>query len=234
MASQYGVKSVQLALIADVAALYYQLIDFHQRRIISEETLESRSRSLAIIQQRFDKGIIGELDVNQAQIQKEIAAGSVPLYERSIAKAENGMAVLLGRLPETVRIPKNLIAKNPPQIPVGLPSEILERRPDIIQAKYLLKAQTERIGVAQALRLPAISLTGTLGVASTDLGSVTTDGGVWSVGGQVLGPIIDFGKNKQRVNIETLKTTETLLQYENTVLNAFREVGRRPFGNRHL
>ncbi len=224
MASQYGVKSVQLALIADVASLYYQLIDFHDRRLISEETLDSRSKSLAIIQQRFEKGIIGELDVNQAQIQKEIAAGSVPLYERSIAKAENGLALLLGRLPETVRIRKNLIGKNPPQIPVGLPSEILSRRPDIIRAKYLLKAQTERIGVAQALRLPAITLTGNLGIASTDLGSVTTDGGVWSVGGQLLGPIIDFGKNKQRVDIETLKTTETLLQYENTVLNAFREV----------
>ncbi|MDX2452714.1 TolC family protein [Desulfosarcina sp.] len=224
MASEYGLKAVQLALIAEVAATYYRLLDFHQRLAISESTLESRIGSLKIIQQRFDKGIISELDVNQAQIQKEIAAAAIPLYQRSIAKTENGLAVLLGRLPESVRIKKNLGGTPPPDIPVGLPSDILARRPDILQSSYLLKAQTERIGVAEALRLPAISLTGTLGVASTDLGAFTTGGGVWSIGGTLLGPIIDFGKNKQRVEIETQKTQQALYQYENTVLTAFREV----------
>jgi len=111
-----------------------------------------------------------------------------------------------------------------PEIPTGMPSEILERRPDISQVKYLLKAQTENIGIAEALRWPAISLTGTLGVASTDLGSVTVDGGVWSVGGRILGPIFDFNKNKRRVEIEEQKTKQALYQYENTVLTAFREV----------
>ena len=224
MASEYGLKAVQLALIAEVAATYYRLLDFHQRLAISESTLASRIGSLEIIQQRFDKGIISELDVNQAQIQKEIAAGAIPRYERSIANTENALAILLGRLPESVRIKKNLQGSSPPVIPVGLPSDILERRPDIMQAKYLLKAQTETIGVAEALRFPAISLTGTLGVASTDLGAVTTEGGVWSVGGTLLGPIIDFGKNKQRVVIEEQKTQQALYQYENTVLTAFREV----------
>jgi multidrug efflux system outer membrane protein len=224
MASEYGLKAVQLALIAEVAASYYRLLDFHRRLSISESTLKSRMESLKIIQQRFDKGIISELDVNQAQIQKEIAAGSIPLYQRSIAKTENGLAVLLGRLPEAVRIKKNLGGTPPPDIPVGLPSGILVRRPDILQASYLLRAQTERIGVAEALRLPAISLTGTLGIASSDLGAVTTEGGVWSIGGRLLGPIIDFGKNKQRVVIEEKKTQQALFQYENTVLAAFREV----------
>lgn len=224
MASEYGLKAVRLALISEVANTYYQLLDFHRRLTISENTLNSRIESLRIIQQRFDKGIIAELDVNQAQIQKEIAAGSIPLYERSIAKAENGLAILLGRLPETVRIKKNLVDQPPPKIPVGLPSDILKRRPDILQAELLLKAQTEKIGVAEALRLPAISLTGTLGVASTDLGAVTTEGGVWSVGGRLLGPLIDFSKNKRRVEIEEQQTRQALYQYENTVLTAFREV----------
>ena len=224
IASEYGLKAVQLALIADVATAYYQLLDFHKRLNISESTLQSREDSLKIIEQRFEKGIIAELDVNQAQIQREIAAGAIPRYRRSIAKTENGLAILVGRLPETVRIKKNLTDQPPPDIPVGLPADILARRPDIAQAKYVVKAQTERIGVAEALRLPAISLTGTLGVASTDLGSITTEGGVWSVGGQLLGPIIDFGKNKQRVEIETQKMKQVLLQYENTVLTAFREV----------
>ncbi len=224
IASEYGLKAVQLALISDVATTYYQLLDFHRRLAISESTLASRIASLKIIQQRFDKGIISELDVNQAQIQKEIAAAAIPLYQRSIAKTENGLSVLLGRLPETVRIKKNLNGTTPPDVPVGLPSDILGRRPDILEASYLLKAQTERIGVAEALRLPTISLTGTLGIASTDLGAVTTEGGVWSIGGQLLGPIIDFGKNKQRVVIEEEKTQQALYQYENTVLTAFREV----------
>ncbi len=224
MASEYGLKAIQLALIAEVAATYYQLLDFHQRLAISESTLKSRMESLNIIQQRFDKGIISELDVNQAQIQKEIAAAAIPLYQRSIAKTENGLAILLGRLPETVRIKKNLGGTPPPDIPVGLPSDILARRPDILQTSYLLKAQTERIGVAEALRLPAISLTGTLGIASTDLGAVTTEGGVWSIGGRLLGPIVDFGKNKRRVEIEEQRTQQALYQYENTVLTAFREV----------
>jgi multidrug efflux system outer membrane protein len=224
MASEFGLKSVQLALIGDVATTYYQLLDFHRRLDISTSTLASRLKSLEIIQQRFGQGIIAELDVNQAQIQKEIAAAAIPSYQRSIAKSENALAILLGRLPETVRIKKNLGGTQPPDIPVGLPSDIIERRPDIVQARYLLKAQTEKIGVAEALRLPAISLTGTLGVASTDLGAVTTEGGVWSAGGRLLGPIVDFGKNKRRVEIEEQKTRQALYQYENTVLTAFREV----------
>lgn len=84
----------------------------------------------------------------------------------------------------------------PPEIPVGMPSEVLERRPDISQVKYLLKAQTENIGIAEALRFPSISLTGTLGVASTEIGSVTVDGGVWSVGGGSLALFLILTRTK--------------------------------------
>ncbi len=225
MASEYGLETVQLSLIADVVSNYNQLLDFHRRLKISESTLRSRTASLEIIQQRFDKGIISELDVNQAQIQKEIAAAAIPLYERSISKAENGLSILLGRLPDAIRTVDTMAGQPlPPEIPVGMPSDILERRPDITRTKYLLKAQTESIGVAEALRWPAISLTGTLGVASTELGSTTVDGGVWSVGGRLLGPLFDFNKNKRRVKIEEQKTQQILYQYENTVLTAFREV----------
>lgn len=225
IASEYGLKTVQLTLISDVVSNYYQLLDFHRRLTISESTLKSRMDSLKIIQARFDKGIISELDVNQAEIQKEIAAAAIPLYVRSIAKSENSLSILLGRLPTGIKTRKDMSRKpQAPEIPTGIPSEVLERRPDISQVKYLLKAQTENIGIAEALRWPAISLTGTLGVASTDLGSVTVDGGVWSVGGRILGPIFDFNKNKRRVEIEEQKTKQALYQYENTVLTAFREV----------
>jgi multidrug efflux system outer membrane protein len=224
MASDYGLKVIQLTLITGVVSGYYQLRDFHRRLAISRDTYDSRLYSLKIIRQRFDKGIIGLLDVNQAQIQKEIAAASIPLYERSISITENYLSILLGRLPGAIDISNDPDNRKAPKVPVGLPSDILENRPDINQAMYLLKAQTERIGVAEALRFPSISLTGTLGVASTDLGAITTDGGVWSVGGRLLGPVIDFDKNKNRVLIEEQKTKQALYQYENTVLTAFREV----------
>ncbi len=224
MASAFGLKAVQLALVSDVVANYYQLLDFHRRLDISESTLKSRTQSLYFIQQRFEKGIIAQIDVNQAEIQKEVAAAAIPLYKRNIAKTENGLAILLGRLPETIRIKKNLAQQSPPTIPVGIPADILDRRPDIIQTKYQIKAQTERIGVAEALRYPAISLTGSLGVATTEFANITTDGGVWSVGGRLLGPVINFGKNKRRVEIEEQRTQQAIYQFENAVLVAFREV----------
>jgi multidrug efflux system outer membrane protein len=225
MASDYGLQTIQLSLVADVVVTYYQLLDYHQRLAVSRSTLDSRVKSLEIIKQRFDRGIIAEIDVNQSQIQKEIAEAAAPLYERAIAQTENRLSILLGRLPGAIQTGRDLTAQRvPPDIPVGLPSGILERRPDIVQAKYQLKAQTENIGVAQALRFPSISLTGTLGVASTEIGSITNEGGVWSIGGQLLAPIFDFGKNKRRVEIEDEKTRQALYQYEATVLTAFREV----------
>ena len=225
IASEYGLRTVQLTLVSDVVAGYYELLDFHRRLEISRRTLESRVDSLEIIQQRFDRGIISELDVNQAQIQREIAASAIPLYERAISKTENRLSILLGRLPDSIKLPDNKsLLTSPPAIPVGVPADILERRPDIAEASFLLRAQTQNIGIAEALRWPSISLTGSLGFASTELDSVTIDGDVWSVGGQLFGPVFDFGQNKRRVEIEGLITQQFLFQFENKILNAFREV----------
>ncbi|MFC1516312.1 efflux transporter outer membrane subunit [Thermodesulfobacteriota bacterium] len=225
LASEYAYRAVQLSLISEVVGTYNSLLDFNQRLAISKETLESREKSLHIIQLRFDKGIIHELDLNQAQIQREIAAASIPEQERSIALTENALSILLGRLPEPIETGKRLSEQiPPPDIPTGLPSDILERRPDIVEALYLVEAQTEKIGVAVALRFPSITLTGVLGVASSELASITNEGGVWSVSGGLLGPLIDFDKNLSRVRLEEARTQEALYRYENTVLNAFREV----------
>ena len=225
IASEYGLRTVQLSLVADVVNAYYVLLDFQQRLAIAEFTLQSRRKSLDIIQQRFDKGIINELDLNQAQVQKEIAAAAIPSFQRSIAKTENALSILLGRLPESIKTGIDLNSQTlPPDIPTGLPSNLLERRPDVLESLYLLKAQTENIGVAEALRFPAVSLTGALGIARTDLGGLVSRGGFWSLGGSLLGPIYDFDKNIRRVDIEKALTQQTLYQYENTVLTAFREV----------
>ncbi|MDZ7700328.1 MAG: efflux transporter outer membrane subunit [Deltaproteobacteria bacterium] len=191
---------------------------------ISQDTLESREESLDIIQKRFDRGIIPELDVNQAQIQKEIAAAAIPQYQRLAAQTENALSILLGKLPEEIKTVDHLNMESPPSIPVDLPSNLLERRPDIVLAMYQLEAQTAQIGVAEAMRLPAISLTGLLGLASNDLSGITSEGGIWSVSGGLFGPIFEFYKNVRRVEIEEARTKEALHFYENTVLTAFREV----------
>ncbi|MBW2708049.1 MAG: efflux transporter outer membrane subunit [Deltaproteobacteria bacterium] len=225
MASEYGLRTVQIGLISAVVGSYYRLLDYHQRVKISKDTLESRGESLNIIRKRFDRGIIPELDVNQAQIQKEIAAAAIPQYERSVAQTENALSILLGKLPEPIKTGKGLKLETvPPTVPMGLPSNLLERRPDIVQALYLLESQTANIGVAEAMRFPAISLTGMLGLASSDLSGLISQGGAWSVGGGLFGPIFEFYKNIRRVEIEESKTREVLYFYENTVLTAFKEV----------
>jgi multidrug efflux system outer membrane protein len=225
VASEYSMRTVQITLISEVVSTYFLLLDLHQRLDISRYTLESRIGTLDIIQQRFDKGIVPELDVNQAQIQKEIAAGAIPLYQRLITKTENSLSILLGGIPQEIQTGVALYEQEePPDIPAGLPSSLLERRPDILVAQYVLKSQTERIGVAEAQRLPAISLTGSAGGASTELSNMTVEGFAWSIGANLVGPLYQFGKNKKRVEIQKARTEQALYQYENTVLIAFREV----------
>jgi len=225
MASEYSLRTVQISLISEVVSTYFLLLDYHQRLKISRQTLESRLISLDIIQKRFDKGIIPEIDLNQAQIQKEIAAGAIPLFQRLIANTENALSILMGKFPGEIKTGRDLNQQVvPPDIPSGLPSDILERRPDIAEAMYLLEAQTARIGVAEALRFPSITLTGLFGVASAELTSISTDGGIWSVGGSLLGPLFDFNKSLSRVEIEKERTQQALYRYENRVLFAFREV----------
>lgn len=225
LASQYGLRTVQIGLISEVVSTYFQLLDYRQRLKISEQTLKSRKYSLDIIQKRFDKGIIPEIDLNQAQIQNEIARSAIPIHERLIVKTENSLSILLGQLPDEVKHGNGLNQQNiPPQIPVGLPAQILQRRPDIYQAQYQLQAQNAKIGVAQAMRLPAISLTGMLGFASDDLSKITDGDPGWSISGSLLGPIFNFKKNIRRVDIEEERTKQARYNYEYTVLNAFREV----------
>ena len=132
---------------------------------------------------------------------------------------------MLGHLPGAIEIRGNNLEQTiPPTIPVVMPVDVLDRRPDITQAKFLLKAQSEQIGIAEALRWPSLSLTATLGVANTDIGSLNVDGDTWSLGGRLLGPIFDFDKNKNRVLIQEQITQQFLLEFENLVLTAFQEV----------
>lgn len=225
LASEYGYKSVEISLISRVVSTYYMLLDFRERLSIAEKTLKSRDDSLEIIQKRYDKGVIPEIDLNQAQVQREIAAAAIPFYKRAVYSTENALAILLGRFPEPVKTGLGLYEQVlPPEIPVGMPSTLLERRPDILEALNLLHAQNALIGVAVAQRFPSISLTGVGGGATNDAGPTTIDGFAWSVGAGLFGPVFNFGKDTSRIRIEEARTKQALHFYENVVLNAFREV----------
>jgi multidrug efflux system outer membrane protein len=225
LATGYGHRTVQISLISGVAGLYFQLLDYHTRLEISRRTLASRQQSLWIIQQRFEKGIIPEIDLNQAQIQEAIAAASVPFYARLVAKTEHALSTLVGYNPGPVEYGPASGLIESPAIPTGIPSMLLERRPDILEAEQLFYAQTARIGVAQAMRFPSISLTAALGAATSDLSNlVSGESLVWSVAGGLTGPIFNFGKNKRRVEIERQRAEQYLLDYQETVLQSFREV----------
>jgi multidrug efflux system outer membrane protein len=225
VATEFGRRTVQIGLISSLAGTYYQLLDYRWRERIARKTLELRQASLDIIQARYEKGIVPEIDLNQAQIQRAIAASAIPFYQRQVAQTENALSILLGRNPGPVLLGKELEYQDfPPDIPVGLPSMLMERRPDILQAEALLHAQTARVGVAVAQRFPAISLTGLFGVASTDISSLTANGAAFNAGATLLGPLFEFGKNKRRVEIERKKAEQALFEYERTVITAFREV----------
>jgi outer membrane protein, multidrug efflux system len=224
-ASEEALRMVQIGIITAVADGYFQLLDFDQRLEIARRTWETRKRSLWIVEQRFQKGIVPEIDLNQAQQQEAVAATAVPVYERFVAKTENYLSILLGQNPRNLQRGKLKNQAFPPDIPVGIPSELLQRRPDLIQAEQLFYAETARIGVVQAMRFPSFSITGALGLASSDLSSLLSgDALIYSVSGSILGPIFNWGKNKRRVEIQKESASQALYSYEQKVLNAFREV----------
>jgi multidrug efflux system outer membrane protein len=236
LATEEARRNVLISLISDVASAYLLLLDLNQRLEISQSTLRSREKSLDIIQARFDQGTVPLLDVNQADIQAAEAQTTVASLERSIIEAENLLAVLLGRGPEPIiRTRRSMAGLTLPKVPAGMPMELLERRPDVRQAEQSLAAQTARIGAAQALRLPTFDLTGSLGLASQDLSNFTSSDAVtWGIGATLFGPLIDWGKNKRRVEVEKAITQQLLANYEQTVLQALREVDDSLAGVRTL
>ena len=225
LSSEYAMRMTQMSLITSVVSTYFQLLDDMSKLEISKRTLISRDSGTQIIQARFDYGTVPEIDLNQAQIQEAIAAASVPVYKRYIAYDQSTLSILLGRVPDSIIVGDRLYEQDyPPEIPTGLPSQLLERRPDIRQAEANYMKENAMIGVAVAMRFPSISLTGLLGGASNELSSFTTGGMAWSVGGTLLGPLFQFGKNKRRVEMQRYMAEASRLEYEFTVIQAFKEV----------
>jgi multidrug efflux system outer membrane protein len=219
-------NALQISLIAQVAMLYFQLQDFDTRLAIAEQTYQNRKESAAIITERFDKGYVSEVDKLQADLQEALAEVMIPNFTRAIVQTENAINILCGSFPDVVERGKdNNEYVSAPSIPVGLPSQLLQRRPDIRAAEATLHAQFERVGVAQASMYPSLSLTGLLGLASPDLNTILKNDAFYASGiGGLTGPLFMFGQNHRRVNIERSRTEAAMQNYQKIVLNAFREV----------
>jgi multidrug efflux system outer membrane protein len=225
LGTQEARRSAVLSLVADVARAYFELRDYDRRLEIARSTIASRREYVRLAKDRFEGGITPELDFRQAEAELARVESVVFDLERLIALKENELSVLLGRNPSIVTRGRSLAdQKLPAAVPAGLPSELLDRRPDIREAEQTLAANTANIGEAKAMLFPRIALTGSYGFASTDLDTLF-DGPSksWNIIGNLLQPIFNAGKNRRRVEITESRQRQTLYAYERTILQAFRE-----------
>ncbi len=226
LATEEAYRNVTISLVANVATTYFLLRDLDERLDVSRQTVEGRSDSLKIIQARFDKGIVPELDVNQAQIELSIAEVAVAKFERQGIKVENSLGILLGHQPATITRGLSLEEQDDfPVVPAGLPSELLQRRPDLVAAEQRLVAEMARIGVAEALRWPSFSITGSFGAISDEFSKLdSSDAKAWNVAGGLFAPIFNSGALKAQAKAQRARAEQELYRFENAYLNALREV----------
>jgi multidrug efflux system outer membrane protein len=192
---------------------------------VTRATEKAYAESLKLFQLRFQYGTVSQLEVSQSESQYEAARQSIPAYESLIRQQENLISLLLGRIPGPIPRGKPLDDLLSADIPAGLPSELLERRPDIIQAEQTLIAANAQIGVAKAAYFPKISLTGVLGVAGSDFGRLFVPGtDFWSLGGQVAAPLLNFGGISGQVKQAEAQKQQAMFQYQQAILTGFREV----------
>ncbi len=225
LGTQEARRAAVLALVADVARAYFELRDFDRRLDVARRTIESRREYVQLAKDRFDGGGTPEIDYRQAEAELARVLTVVYQLEMLIAAKENELSVLIGRNPgPIVRGARIEEQKLPASVPAGLPSELLDRRPDVRVAEQQLAASTANIGEAKAMLFPRIALTGSFGFASTDFDTLF-DGPSksWNVVGNLLQPIFNSGKNKRRVEVTESRQRQTLYAYERAVLQAFRE-----------
>jgi multidrug efflux system outer membrane protein len=226
LAEEENQKAVVVTLVASVAAGYYSLRELDLELEIAQRTLDSRRESLRIIQLQEGAGIATMLDVRQAQELLQQAATSIPDIRRSIGLQENFLATLVGANPrEIVRGAALEAQQMPPDVPTGLTSDLIERRPDILAAERLLAAANAEVGVAKAAYFPRISLTGLFGFQSDQLSSLFTGPSrIWSFRPVLDQPIFQAGRLKGNLRIAKANREFALVEYERAVQNGFREV----------
>lgn len=224
--SEWARRAVTSTLIADVSTAYFHLRELDMELDIAQRTLASRRESLRLIRDLSDQGLVSLIDVRQAEQLAYTAAASIPDIQRRIEQEENLISVLLGNNPGAV--PRGRILTNQPhapEVPVGLPSSLLERRPDIRQAEQQLIAFNARIGVAKAAYFPQITLTGSGGFQSSALVRLFSGpAGIWNLVGGLSQPIFSGGRIRSGVQFAEAQQQEALLVYQQAIRQAFREV----------
>lgn len=226
LASEEGLRTVKTTLVSDVASLYFLLRDLDNRVDVAKQTLESRTIFYNMVNERYLKGESAELDKLQAEQQLALVQADLSGLQRELNAIERSMNILLGQNPQPVaRGLQNADQVTIPEIPAGLPSTLLEQRPDVKAAEDQLVAETEKIGMYQAMRLPGFNLTGFLGLASADV-TTLLDGGSLAAGatGMIMGPIFEFGKNKRRVDIQRAEAEIAMQSYLDTYRRALGDV----------
>lgn len=223
--AQYQRDAVQTSLIAAVATAYIQLKNLDERLEISKQTAGSRGDSLDLVTARRDGGVSSDLETGQAQALLDQARVAIPITEKAIFAKENEIRALIGNFPGGISRGGSLEKLvSAIRINGGLPSSLLARRPDIAAADQAFQEATAQIGVAEALRLPALTLTGTGGLVSQDLGSLLEGkSGAYSIGPTLAGPIFDAGRNKSRVDAARARAGEAMAIYDSAAKQAFRE-----------
>ena len=226
LADDWAQKEVTATLVANLATAYFQLRELDLELEISQRTFHSRNDSLQLTRTLERHGIDSLLDVRQSEQLVYTAATEIPDFERQIAQEENAISILLGKNPDDV--PRGLkLTEQPhaPEVPAGLPSSLLERRPDVREAEENLIAANAQIGVARAAYFPQISLTGTAGYESPALTNLFTGpAGLWSLAASVTQPIFEGGRLKSNVRLAEAQHEQILLTYQQTIQGAFRDV----------
>ena len=219
-------RGVILSLTSDVAQAYFELLGLELQLQIAKDTTASFTDTLKLFTQRYEGGVASKLDTSRAAAAQAAAAAAVPEYERQIALKENQISILLGQNPGPITHTAKLLDEIvPPEIPVGLPSALLERRPDVLAAEQQIRAANAQVGVATANFFPQLGLTALLGQASTPLSAITAgQANVWSIAGNFAGPIYQGGALRAQKRQAVAFWEQTKLQYEQAALNAFSDV----------
>jgi multidrug efflux system outer membrane protein len=226
VASEWARREVLSTLVANVASAYFQLRALDLELEISKRTLNSRQESLRLTRILADGGSTSLLDVRQAEQLVFTASAEIPVLEQQIEQQENFISILLGQNPGDLPRGQTLTEqRQPPEVPPGLPSSLLERRPDIQQAEAQLVAANAEIGVARAAYFPQISLNGAGGFQSSALTSLFTGpAGAWSFGASLTQPIFTGGRLRSQVRLAEARQQTAVLSYQQSIQGAFRDV----------
>jgi NodT family efflux transporter outer membrane factor (OMF) lipoprotein len=219
-------KAVITTLVSDISTSYLSLRELDYELEISQRTLLTRQQSLDLTRQRQRGGVSTLLDLRQAEQLVDTAAQTIPVIEQQIAQTENQIKLLLGENPGNVARGKSLTEQSlPPEVPAGLPSDLLERRPDIRATEQDLIAANAEIGVARAAYFPTLSLTGLLGGQSTQLASLFSGpSSAWNLAPQVSQPIFTAGRLKSNVKLAEAERESAVIHYQKAIQTAFAEV----------